>query len=444
DRLELTAADGWPEPLRAALERTLAQAIARWHGSEHDEDVGEVVDADVVQAAPAHADDGARLVELAGPSSELVLGADRLPLPRARRPVRRARVWLRALRRLGWTALLLGLLLLGFMGLRPRTPEHEVIPSSVAGRWPRDAEEAIANLSKRVRFGALSVPADEGDVLLIRRRVRIDVGADTTGTITVTLGLSRGRSDAIDLDWRIKVLPAITLGGGGGLVDGLTLRQRLRSVPGSTRLLDVDGAVLRPLPDLRIGRALWVDGLRPGRVYFVETRLQVRTTPASTHGQFGSVGADCRVPGVADPNADYPSGAVVTCSMPLWNLGPRALRRVRVRFVPYRGIGPRRLVHQIALNGSLSAPDADPPEVPAWGAIVNVDHWSVWRAEYVAGSARIRGADGVVPVRGDPLTGGVVVTDVPAVSDIQSANVPRLEFKLRPVDALAPGARTRS
>jgi hypothetical protein len=455
DLLVLIAPSTWPSALGTAIEHALAQGLAGLRDRVPTDDASnahdrEAVDAEIVEDPT---DEGIGTAAVGQPlalsprgTAPFAPDSHELPLPRLPRRVWRQRVWGRRLRRAAGPALVL--LAMGALGLvagRSYDRVHTELSAARAGRWPTGAQEAIANLTKRIPFDPATVPAHLGDVLLYRYRFRLAAQPPPSQAgrpVILSLTPRRDLADSVLISL-MRSVPGPNSSGGFTSVTGVTLRQRLRAVPGTAQLLDVDGRIMRKLPDLTDGHQIVIYGLRPGHVYAVQTRYVVVAIDPSTRGAFRSTGAECRGPGVADPYASYADRSLLVCTASLSNWGPRSLREVRIRLPVERNpIDLRPMSRQVVLDGTASSADADPPEAPIYGAIVTLDRRSSWTVDYVRGSARVRYPGGRIQrLAGDPLGAGVVLPELPVdppepaiLGELRRA--PTLQFRIRLRDVL--------
>lgn len=291
-------------------------------------------------------------------------------------------------------------------------PRPRALREAVAGPWPEDAIGAVANLSRAIPFDPGETSARMGDVLLLRQRFRVG-----TATGAAREPLAASLSYMRDLANRVH-LGAAVAGADPGTSSSVTLTGvdvglRIAPVPGTTRLLDVDGSPLRRLPDLGLDREVPLEGLRRGRVYFVSTRLRVAGLPDGVRGEFGNGGGSCDDGASTRPPVKLRPGDVVRCLLPVDNWGPRSLRRVTVR------VRQRNGGDQISLEGTIRSPEALPARDTINGDILDLAREARgWRAAYVPGSARF--SDGVERrrVAGNPLRRHVEIGELAPTPEI--------------------------
>lgn len=466
DGLAFDPPRGWPDTPRVFIEASLRDALRAWSdGDPGAIEAEDLIDAEVVEDRPVDTGSDDRgpgptdaaaagtsedvgeecaAVTVRAPQAEIVLTAAQLPLPRIVRPVRRLRRGVRVLARLAGVTIGVALLYAAVTVLDGDRSEPRPISSAVAGPWPAGETQAVSNLTKGLAWDPQEMPASEGDVLLQRVRFRTTtVQGDWGRPVKMSLSYIRRELNRVEAAV-LLVGPVSDQETGGAYVSGVSLTQRLRTVPGSTRLLDANGRELRPLrgigghgtggeQDLSV-----LPGLRPGRVYFVERRMRVEPMASRARGELGFSGAHCGRGDGSTPEEPVPHGGVTTCSIPLWNWGPRALRRATVRCDRVEDNGRQALFDCV-----LSSSDADPPRARLAGGIINFGHKSEWSISYVPGSAEQVASTGKRRVAGDPLQRGVTVVDVEATGEFIHRGMPSLRFKVRAKDTRYPTADHR-
>ena len=259
-------------------------------------------------------------------------------------------------------ALVAGLVLLG-----GGSPARAPLP----GSWPtgpgRDSA-LVANLTNNVPLG-IGVAARSGDTLLLRMRLPIDRAKPRPRPVAVSGNLASVSSEGIRFYTATTgFYPEVQQG--EVLIAARAGDQRLRVVPSTTQLVDSSGRIVRTLADLRFGKWDWVGQLPSDGPYFVDTQLRVVRVGASSPGQVSSdSNVHCDHTESAAETLKVRSGAVVTCTAHLVNLGPSVLPAVRVR------IGCQswstRLGPSLALRVATQSPDAE-PKTTSFSQTVNV------------------------------------------------------------------------
>ena len=224
-------------------------------------------------------------------------------------------------------------------------------------------------------------------------------------------------------------------GSGSATIQGLTPRDRVQLVPGSTVLLDDQMQVIRHLPDISLDNVYKhpyrLPHLSAGRLYYLAWRLQVVRAPDSAAGQISrTVSLSCAHPGRDDwINTEAALGDVLECRVSLTNWGPGTLRALRLH-LSWRPTNP----DQLNLWTRATAPDADPRVAPLIPGLLNIDPpWPATNLEYVAGSNRLETSRGSFLSKppGDPTYGGILIGELGP----GRAQTRTLSFKLR----LIPG-----
>jgi hypothetical protein len=337
--------------------------------------------------------------------------------PRRRRRIRRTLV-------LGAVVLAVGGMGIAVAGALSSTsgaaPSPLDLPTTAAGPWPEDSSSVLgnsvelANLTREIPFGA-PIAVRTGDTLLAG--VRVDVARDTPWRRQpFELSTAIQPSNAVSDGWSASFDgPSRPNGNGSGseTIEGLTVGDRIRFVHHSVVLLNEGMHVVRHLPDLRLTdlyeRPYLLPHLEPGRLYYVEWRMQVVPARQSAVGQMSPNSTlNCHHQGAKDAiNTHAALGEVLDCEITLYNWGSGVLHDVRVHLVwtPPNG-------DQLDLRTWTTAAEADPRSMPMIPGLLNIEpSWPLTELEFVPRSNRLETAAGTVVARpsGDPTDGGALI-----------------------------------